>query len=168
MKPSVVSFNSQIEYINQHRGSRHLSTFYNNISVWGPNAIPTIFSKSIIKHDIHAVVEHHLIDTSVIKSMYKKHNKVCYINPATPTGRSTDGTHGGEYIAINKWIDSKPIPKHILDIIVSTSGDSLRFAACILNLFKKSIILVAVYFWCSGASAANKTISINSFVLKMC
>ena len=72
MKPSVVSFNSQIEYINQHRGNRHFITFYNNMSVWGPNAIPTIFSKPIITHDIHAVVEHHLIDTSVIKSMYKK------------------------------------------------------------------------------------------------
>ena len=160
MEPSVpsISFNSQIEYYNQHRDSKHLTAFYSNISCWGPNAKPTIFSKSVIQNDIHAIVEHHLIETSAIKSMYKKHNKICYINPATPTGRSESGTHGGEYIAINKWIDSKPIPKHILDIIVATTGECIRFAACILHLKKKSIILCAVYFWCSGASAANKTI----------
>ena len=102
--------------------------------------LPTIFSKSVIRNDIHAIVEHHLIDTYAIKSMYKKHNKICYINPATFTGRSEDGTHGGEYIAINKWIDSKPIPKYILDIIVSTTGACIRFAACILHLKNKTII----------------------------
>ena len=90
--------------------------------------------------------------------MYKKHNKICYINPATPTGRSESGTHGGEYIAISKWFESKPIPKYILKIIAEITGACLRFAACILCLKRKAIILCAVYFWCSGASAENKVI----------
>ena len=155
MKPSVISFNSQIEYFNQHRGHRQLNAFYSNISIWGPNALPFLFSNLIIKHDIHAVVEHHLTNTSAIEQLYKKHNKICYINPATPTGRSESGTHGGEYIAISKWFESKPIPKYILKIIAETTGACLRFAACILCLKRKAIILCAVYFWCSGASAEN-------------
>ena len=97
MEPSVpvVSFNSQIEYFNEHRESKHITAFYSNITTWAPNALPTLFSNPVIKHDLHIVVEHHLTGTADIKAVYKKHNKICYINPATPTGRSEDGTHGG-------------------------------------------------------------------------
>ena len=42
----------------------------------------------------------------------------------------------------------------------------MRFAACILFLKRKAIILCAVYFWCSGASAENKIIINQLLCLK--
>ncbi len=77
-------------------------------------------------------------------------------NPARQSLQSAGGTHGGEYIACKKFHKITHIDQDVYDSIQEYSQEHLCFAACILRLKGRSIILVALYLWSGqGMSDAN-------------
>ena len=76
-----------------------------------------MFGAIFKKYNIHCIVEHHQQQENNIKKQYKKFDKDIFFNPATLTGRSELGTHGGEYIAVDKYLRIKTIPNCILKAI---------------------------------------------------
>ncbi len=149
--------------VDKGRSSRsdRVYVYYSNITCWGPSAQSHLFSEDVAKMHVHCVNEHHQrkCSTQNIRSRYKNNGKRCFINPASPSCTSESGTHGGEFIAINKYLDAKPIQGHVLKSIVRQLEEPLHFAAVLLRPKKKEIVLVVPYFW-SGQGISDDNVII--------
>ncbi len=100
-----------------------------------------------------------------IKGKYRDNSKRCFINPAQRSSES--GTHGGEGIAVNKFLDAKPVPKHILAQIQEQFSEPLHFAAFQLRLGKKTALKINPYFGSGqGLSDDNWTIMLQTHALQ--
>jgi len=136
--------------------------FFSNVTSWGPQAEGYIFNRRFTKHyNVVGLAEHHRSKTLDLdfKAKFSSRGYRLTPNPAQATGRSETGTHGGEAVSVHKHLDSKPIAPDVLEAIEQEFGEPLHFAAVMLRLKHKTVLVASMYMWAGqGTSDENHVI----------
>ena len=140
-----------------------INIFYSNVSSFSLHA-KSYISSLPLEVSALALVELHDTDTCSVRDWFRLQGFSADLSPAEPT---PEGTHGGELIAVRSHINSTPVPGEVLQVLQEHAQEPSRFSARIIRLKHLSVLLVAVYLWCSeGPSERNNEILHMIFILK--
>ena len=104
-----------------------------------------------------------------LKSKFSGYGRSCVLNPATLTGRSESGTHGGELMSARNDIDFVKFQDHVLQQIINDSGSTLHFSGGIVRFRIFSVVFVCLYLKCSVGMDDENTLRMEqvSILLKI-
>ena len=113
-----------------------------NLTSFSPKMESYLFKPKVAKSvEIFGLIEAHktLADFDSLKSKFKRFGRDVNLNGAQPTGRSEDGTHGGELASAKSDIDFQYFKDSVIKQIETETGDTVHFSGGILRM--KTILL---------------------------
>ena len=138
-----------------------------NITSLSVQAKEYLFDKeNTTKLSVLMLNEIHKQHSIEVTSQFHRGGYNSYYNPSTfnPT---TQGTHGGELVAIKKNLNSKNLEPSLLEVIAEESQHPLAFSASYLRLKGLTILLCTVYLFCTeGMSERNNAIMFQLSILR--